>query len=77
MRELVEQIAKALVDNPDDVRVDESAGEHVCVLSLHVAKSDIGKIIGKRGVHAQAIRTLLSAASGKYNKRFTLEIVEE
>lgn len=77
MRELVEQIAKALVDKPDDVRVDESTGEHVCVLSLHVAKSDIGKIIGKRGVHAQAIRTLLSAASGKHNKRFTLEIVED
>ena len=76
MRDLVEQIAKALVDQPDMVQVREVAGEHVSVLELQVAKEDIGKIIGKRGAHAQAIRTLLMAAGGKYNKRFTLEIID-
>lgn len=76
MKDLVEQIARALVDKPDDVQVKEVAGEHVSVLELHVAKEDVGKIIGKRGSHAQAIRTILMAASGKYQKKFTLEIVD-
>lgn len=76
MKVLVEQIARALVDKPDDVQVNEVAGEHVSVLELHVAKEDVGKIIGKRGSHAQAIRTILMAASGKYQKKFTLEIID-
>jgi predicted RNA-binding protein YlqC (UPF0109 family) len=77
MRELLEQIAKALVDDPDAVRVLETQGEHACVLTLHVAKGDLGKLIGKRGAHAQAMRTLLAAASGKLDKRYTLEIAAD
>ena len=77
MKDLVEEIAKALVDAPDDVVVNvrEPAGE-VTVLELRVAPADLGKVIGKQGRTARSIRTLLAAAGTKLNKRFTLEIVE-
>ena len=76
MKELVIEIVKALVDQPDEVTVTEVEGGHTVVLELRVAKSDMGKVIGKRGRNAQAIRTILSAASGKVRKRYILEIVE-
>lgn len=76
MKELVEQIAKALVDNPDQVQVRAIEGEQVIVLELRVAQSDLGKVIGKQGRTARSIRTILSAAGMKLRKRFTLEILE-
>lgn len=76
MKELVEQIAKALVDNPDQVQVRAVEGEQVTVLELRVAQSDLGKVIGKQGRTARSIRTILSAAGVKLRKRFTLEILE-
>ncbi len=76
MKELMEQIAKALVDCPDEVKVNEIKGERVSVIELAVAKDDLGKIIGKQGRTAKALRTILTAASTKLNKRSVLEIVE-
>ena len=76
MKELVTEIAKALVDSPDEVVVREVAGEQVTVLELRVAPTDLGKVIGKQGRTARSIRTLLAAAGTKLNKRFTLEIME-
>jgi predicted RNA-binding protein YlqC (UPF0109 family) len=76
MRQLVEDIAKALVDLPDQVTVSEVQGEQVTVLELKVAPSDLGKVIGKQGRTARSIRTLLGAAGMKLNRRFTLEILE-
>jgi predicted RNA-binding protein YlqC (UPF0109 family) len=76
MKELVKYIAKALVDNPDEVSVNEVEGEQTSVIELRVAKGDLGKIIGKHGKTAQSIRTILSAASAKMGKRAVLEIVE-
>ncbi|VAV84426.1 KH domain RNA binding protein YlqC [hydrothermal vent metagenome] len=76
MKDLMEQIAKALVDRPDDVKVNEIKGERVSVIELAVAKDDLGKIIGKQGRTAKALRTILTAASTKLNKRSVLEIVE-
>jgi uncharacterized protein len=76
MKELVKYIAKALVDNPDQVEVHEIEGEQTSVLELKVAKEDLGKIIGKQGRTARAIRTILSAASTKIKKRSVLEILE-
>jgi len=76
MRELIEFIAKALVDNPDQVKVTEIEGEKTSVIELSVAKEDLGKIIGKQGRTARAMRTILSAASTKNNKRAVLEIIE-
>ncbi len=76
MRELIEYIAKALVDNPDDVKVSEVEGEATSVIELSVAKSDLGKVIGKEGRTARAMRTLLTAASTKLKKRAMLEIIE-
>ena len=76
MKQLVEDIAKALVDIPDEVAVKEVAGEQVTVLELKVAPSDLGKVIGKQGRTARSIRTLLAAAGMKLNRRFTLEILE-
>lgn len=76
MRELVEDIAKALVDIPEEVSVREVQGEQVTVLELKVAPSDLGKVIGKQGRTARSIRTLLGAAGMKLNRRFTLEILE-
>lgn len=76
MKDLVVDIAKALVDSPDEVDVKEVAGEQVTVLELRVAASDLGKVIGKQGRTARSIRTLLGAAGMKLNRRFTLEILE-
>ena len=76
MKELVTEIAKALVDIPDEVVVREVEGEQVTVLELRVAPSDLGKVIGKQGRTARSIRTLLGAAGMKVNRRFTLEILE-
>ncbi len=76
MKDLITYIAKALVDNPEEVVVTEIDGEQTSVIELKVAKEDIGKIIGKRGRTAQAIRTILSAASMKIKKRSILEIIE-
>jgi uncharacterized protein len=76
MRELVENIAKALVDQPDKVQVREVQGEQTTVLEVRVATEDLGKVIGKQGKTARAIRTLLAAAGMKVRKRFVLEILE-
>ncbi len=76
MKQLIEYIAKALVDNPDEVKVSEIEGEKTSVIELSVAKEDLGKVIGKQGRTARAIRTILSAAANKKNKRAVLEIIE-
>lgn len=76
MKELIEYIAKALVDNPGAVKVTEIEGERTTVIELSVANEDRGKVIGKDGRTARAMRTLLSAASAKQKKRAVLEIVE-
>ena len=76
MRALVEQIAKALVDEPDQVVVNAVDGEQVTVLELRVGPNDLGKVIGKQGRTARSIRTILGAAGMKLKKRFTLEILE-
>jgi len=76
VKDLVIEIAKALVDIPDEVAVREIAGEQVTVLELRVAPTDLGKVIGKQGRTARSIRTLLGAACMKLNRRFTLEILE-
>jgi hypothetical protein len=76
MEELIQTIAKALVDNPDQVDVREVEGQATTVIELRVAQSDLGKVIGKRGRTAQAIRIILSAAGMKLGKRYVLEILE-
>lgn len=76
MKDLIAYIAKALVDKPEDVQVSEIVGEQTSVIELRVAKEDLGKVIGKQGKTARAMRTILSAASTKLNKRSVLEIVE-
>ena len=76
MKTLVSEIAKALVDIPEEVQVREVEGEQTTVLELRVAPSDLGKVIGKQGRTARSIRTLLGAAGMKLNRRFTLEILE-
>ena len=76
MKELIEYIAKALVDNPDQVYVSEVSGDQTSVLELKVAKEDLGKVIGKQGRSARAMRTVLSAATTKTKKRTVLEIIE-
>ncbi len=76
LKNLIEQIAKALVDNPDAVQVNEIEGEQTSVIELKVAKEDLGKVIGKQGRTARAMRTILSAASTKLRKRAVLEIIE-
>jgi len=76
MKTLIEYIARALVDNPDAVKVTEIEGERTSVIELSVAKEDLGKVIGKQGRTARAMRTILSAASTKNNKRAVLEIIE-
>jgi uncharacterized protein len=73
---LVEDIAKALVDMPDQVSVNEVSGEQATVFELRVAQSDLGKVIGKQGRTARSIRTLLGAVGMKLNRRFSLEILE-
>ncbi len=76
MKELLVEIAKALVDSPEDVQVTEVEGEQTTVLELRVRNEDLGKVIGRQGRTARAIRTLLSAAGMKVHKRFVLEILE-
>jgi len=76
MKDLIEYIAKVLVDNPDDVRVTELEGKQTSVIELRVAKEDLGKVIGKQGRTARAMRTILGAASTKIKKRSVLEILE-
>lgn len=76
MKELVEAIAKALVDNPDQVQVRSVEGEQVTVLELRVDPTDLGKVIGRQGRTAKSIRTILGAAGMKMKKRLTLEILE-
>ena len=76
MKQLIEDIAKALVDIPEEVSVREVLGEQVTVLELKVAPSDLGKVIGKQGRTARSMRTILNAASTKLHKRSVLEIVE-
>ncbi len=76
MKDLVTEIVKALVDQPEEVKVHEIVADYTSVLEIRVARTDMGKVIGKQGRTAQAIRTILSAASGKAGKRYILEIVE-
>jgi len=76
LRELVLFLAKALVDNPDEVEVHEVQAEQTTVLELRVAKGDMGKVIGKQGRTAKALRTVVNAAATKMRKRAVLEIVE-
>lgn len=76
MKDLVEQMAKALVDKPNDVSVVEIEGEKTTVFELRVAQSDLGKVIGKQGRTARAMRTILNAAGTKMGNRCVLEILE-
>lgn len=76
MKNLIEILAKALVDYPEQVKVTEVEGENTSVIELSVAKEDLGKVIGKQGRTARALRTILTAASAKVKKRAALEIIE-
>ena len=76
LRDLIEYVGKALVDMPDEVEVNEVEGEQTTVIELKVDKSDLGKVIGKQGRTARALRTILNAASTKIKKRSVLEIIE-
>jgi predicted RNA-binding protein YlqC (UPF0109 family) len=76
MKDLIKMIAEALVDKPEQVSVEEVGGSHTSVLELKVAKMDVGKIIGRHGRTASAMRTILGAASAREKKRAMLEIVE-
>ncbi len=77
MKELIEFVAKTLVDQPDRVNINEIVGAQTNVLELKVAKEDVGKIIGKSGRTADAIRTILNCGAAKLNKRFILHIIDE
>ena len=77
MKDLITYIAKALVDNPEEVKVNEIEGDQTSVLELKVAKEDLGKVIGKQGRTARAMRTILGASSAKIRKRTVLEIIED
>ena len=77
MKELVELIAKSLVDNPDRVQVSQLDGQQSSIIELKVAPEDLGKVIGKQGRNAQAIRIIVGAAGMKLKKRFNLEIIEK
>ena len=77
MKELIELIAKSLVDKPDNVQVSQLDGEQSSIIELKVAPEDVGKIIGKQGRNIQAIRVILSAAGMKLKKRFILELIEK
>jgi len=77
VKELIESIAKSLVDNPDKVEVFQLDGEQSSILELKVAPEDLGKVIGKQGRNAMAIRVILGAAGMKLKRRFTLEIIEK
>ena len=73
---LIECIVKAIVDHPDQVVITQVEGTHSCVLELTVAPEDVGKVIGKKGIHADAIRRIVHAVGGKTKKRYVLEIIE-
>ncbi len=77
MKELVELIAKSLVDNPDRVQVSKLDGEQSSIIELKVAQEDLGKVIGKQGRNVQAVRVILGAAGMKLKKRFNLELIEK
>ncbi len=77
MKELVQYLAKSLVNNPDAVEVKETEGDTASVVELKVAKEDLGRIIGKQGRTAKSIRTILNAAASRTNRKVVLEIVEE
>jgi predicted RNA-binding protein YlqC (UPF0109 family) len=77
VKELVETVCKSLVDNPDQVQVTQIDGEQTTILELRVAPSDLGKVIGKQGRTARAIRTILAAAGMKQRRRYNLEIIEQ
>jgi len=77
VKELVELIAKSLVDNPDKVQVTQLDGEQTAIIELKVAQEDLGKVIGKQGRNIQAIRIILGAAGMKQKKRFNLELIEK
>jgi predicted RNA-binding protein YlqC (UPF0109 family) len=77
VKELVQYLAKSLVNNPDAVEVKETEGETASVLELKVAKEDLGRIIGKQGRTANSIRTILNAAASRTNRKVVLEIIEE
>ncbi len=76
MKDFVKNIVQSLVDNPEQVEITEVKGSQITVLELKVAKEDLGKVIGKQGRNARAIRTILAAASAKLKKRTTLEIID-
>jgi len=76
IKALIESIVRALVDHPEAVSVHEIEGTHSCVLELSVAPDDVGKVIGKKGIHADAIRRIVHAVGGKNKKRYVLEILE-
>lgn len=77
MKQLVETVCKALVDNPDEVKVTQIDGEQTTILELRVNQADLGKVIGKQGRTARAVRTILAAAGMKQRRRFNLEIIED
>ena len=77
MKELIELIAKSLVDDPDRVQVSQIDGEQSSIIELKVAPEDVGKVIGKQGRNVQAIRIILGAAGMKLKKRFILELIEQ
>jgi hypothetical protein len=76
MKDLILAITRALVDEPDKVEINEIVGDKITVFELHVAKEDLGKVIGKQGKTAHAIRTILNATATKLKKRAVLEIIE-
>ena len=76
IEELVQYIVQAIVDTPEEVSISAIEGGHTTVLELRVAKSDLGKVIGKQGRNVQAIRTILNSVSGKVKKRVVLELIE-
>ncbi len=76
LKDLIKEITAALVDNPEQIKISEVDGDKTAVIELRVARTDFGKVIGKKGRTAQAIRTILSAASAKIGKRAILEILE-
>ena len=76
VRSLVEQLARAIVDYPDRVACRQVLGNHSCVLELEVAPEDVGKVIGRKGIHADAIRKIVNAIGGKQKMRYVLEIIE-
>ena len=77
MKELIEQIAKAIDEKPEEVQVRGIEGEHAVVIELRVAKEDLGRVIGKQGRTAKSIRTILNAAASRTNRKVVLEIIEE